>query len=335
MKRGEYVAGMRRQVGWFVIIGMGAVLLLLLVITVRTDVFAKKFDLYVSPSSATAFFIGQEVKFQGFTIGRVRDIELQPHGRVRITLHLLERYHDMLHEGATARLIKEGLIGQQTVEITAGKAETPVLQNQSFIPYQTEASIEQLLLDLKPAVANADTLLDELVKLAKWLNDPNGDVRQATASLRQASEGVDKGAVQRTITVMSNAAEEIQKLSHQLTESKAAEHLSASLEQTAMILKDIEPLTHKLGKQGPETLSRVNTLLGRLDRLIASLGNISSDLEQLTPELPGLAQESKDTIVEIQKLIKGLRGSWMFSGKQTPAGERDEGVAPPGLDLRP
>lgn len=335
MKRGSYVTGMRRQVGWFVIIGIGAVLLLLLIITVRTDVFAKKFDLYVSPLSASAFFIGQEVKFQGFTIGRVRDIELQPHGRVRVNLYLLERYHGMLHEGATARLIKEGFIGQQTVEITAGKVEAPVLRNQSSIPYQTEASVEQLLLDLKPAVANADTLLNELVKLAKWLNDPNGDVRQATASLRQASEGVGKGAIQRTLTVMSNAAEEIQKLTHQLTENKAAEHLSASLKQTAKILKDIEPLTRKLGKQGPEMLSRVNTLLGRLDKLTSSLRNISSDLEELTPELPGLAQESKDTIVEIQQLIKGLRGSWMFSGKHAPARDEDEGVAPLGLDMRP
>ena len=335
MKRGEYVAGMRRQVGWFVIIGIGAVFLLLLVITVRTDVFAKKFDLYVSPPSASAFFVGQEVKFQGFTIGRVRDIELQPRGRVRVNLHLLERYHGMLHEGATARLIKEGFIGQQTVEITAGKPQASVLQNNASIPYQTEASVEQLLLDLKPAVANADTLLNELVKLAQWLNDPNGDVRQATASLRQASEGMEKGALTHTITEVSNTAEEIQKLAHQLTENKAAEHLSASLGQTARILKDIEPLTQQLGKQGPETLARVNVLLGRLDKLTASLGNISSDLEQMTPGLPGLAQESKDTIVEIHHLIKGLRGSWMFSGKQAPARSKDEGVAPPGLDLRP
>jgi len=335
MKRGDYVTGMRRQVGWFVIIGIGAVLLLLLVITVRTDVFAEKFDLYVSPASASAFFIGQEVKFQGFTIGRVRNIALQPHGRVQVNLHLLERYHGMLHEGAIVRLIKEGFIGQQTVEITSGKVDAPVLQNQSLVPYQTEASVEQLLLDLKPAVDNADTLLNELVKLAKWLNDPNGDVRQATASLRQASEGVEKGTIKRTFTEVSKAAEEIQKLSHQLTEHKAAEQLATSLKQTALILKDIEPLTHKLGKQGPETLLRVNTLLGRVDKLTVSLTNISSDLENLTPELPGLAQESKDTIIEIQRLIRGLRGSWMFSDKQLPVRGEDEGVAPPGLDFRP
>jgi len=333
--RGKYVAGMRRQVGWFVILGIGAVLLLLLIITVRTDVFAKKFTLYVSPPSAAPFFTGQEVKFQGFPIGRVRDIELQPKGKVRINLRLLERYRNMLHEGSVVRLVKEGLIGNQTLEITGGNTQSPVLQDQAGISYQTEASIEQLLLDLKPTVANADTLLDELVKLAKWLNDPKGDVRAATASIRQATEGVERGALQRTIRVMSAAAEQIQALAHQLTEHKAAEHLSASLEQTAKILKDIEPLTRNLGKQGPETLAQVNILLRRMDKLTVSLGTITSDLEELTPELPGLAQESKNTVVEIQQLIKGLRGSWMFSGKAAPVEDKDEGVAPPRLDLRP
>jgi len=218
MKRITDMTGIRRQVGWFIIIGIGAVLLLLAVISVRTDIFANKFELYVSPPSATAFFIGQEVKFQGFPIGRVHNIELLPHGRVHVSLHLLERYHTMLHEGAAARLIKEGVIGQQTVEITAGMEQAAILRNRAFIPYHAPASVDQLLIDLKPSVANAGILLDELVKLAKWLNDPDGDVRQVTASLRRASEGMDSAAVRRVIRTMSNSGEEIQKLTHHLND---------------------------------------------------------------------------------------------------------------------
>jgi len=78
----------------------------------------------------------------------------------------------------------------------------------------------------------------------------------------------------------------------------------------------------------------VNTLLSRLDKLTSSLTNISADLEALTPDLPGLEQESKNTIVEIHQMVKGLHGSWIFSGKQAPADQGD-GVAPPGLDLHP
>ncbi len=334
MSAGGYVAGMRRKVGWFVILGIGAVLLLLLAITVRTDVFAKKFDLFVSPPSATAFAVGQEVRFQGFAIGRVHDIELQPHGGVRITLRLLERYHGMIHQGAVVRLVKEGFIGHETVEITSGKPEAPVLPAGTEVPYQTEATLDQLLLDLKPAVTNADTLLRELVKLAKWLNDPNGDVRQATANLRRATAGVKKGAVQKAMTALAGAAGEMQKLAGQLNRHQAARHLADSLQQTATILKDIEPLTHRLGEEGPETLEQVNRLLARLDKLTVSLNHIAADMEEMTPELPGLARESRDTIAEIQKLIQALRGSWLFGGAPPPEASGNE-VAPPPVDSRP
>jgi len=334
MSSGGYVAGMRRKVGWFVIVGIGAVLLLLLAITVRTDVFAKKFDLYVSPPSATSFSVGQEVRFQGFAIGRVHDIELQPHGGVRITLRLLERYHGMLHEGAVVRLVKEGLFGHETVEITSGKVNAPTLAAGTEVPYQTEATLDQLLLDLKPAVSNADTLLRELVQLAKWLNDPNGDVRQATANLRRATSGVQKGAVRKAMTALAGAAGEMQKLAGQLNRHRAAEHLADSLKQTAAILKDIEPLTRQLGEQGPQTMAQVNRLLRRLDKLSVSLNHIAADMEELTPELPGLARESRDAITEIQHLIQALRGYWLFGGAPPPASSGEE-VAPPPVDAAP
>jgi len=334
MSSGGYVAGMRRKVGWFVILGVGAVVALLLGITVRTDVFAKKFDVYVSPPSATAFSVGQEVRFQGFAIGRVHHIALQPHGGVRITLRLLERYHGMLHQGAVVRLVKEGFIGHETVEITSGKPDAPVLRAGAEVAYQTEATLDQLLLDLKPAVTNADTLLRELVKLARWLNDPDGDMRQATANLRRVTAGVEKGALQKTMTALEQAAGETARLAGQMNRHETPRHLADSLRRTAAILKDIEPLARQMGQQGPETLTQVNRLLARLDQVSKSLARIAADMEEITPELPGLARESRDAIAEMQRLLQGLRGSWLFGGAapQQPAGDA---VAPPPVDSRP
>jgi phospholipid/cholesterol/gamma-HCH transport system substrate-binding protein len=335
MHRDDYVAGMRRQVGWFVLLGIGAVILLLLMITVRTDIFAKKFTLYVLPPTATSFFLGQEVKFQGFAIGHVRNIELQPHGQVRVSLRLLDHYRTMLHEGVSARLIKEGLIGEGIIEISGGKKDAPSIRDQGIIAYETEASFEQLLHDLKPAVANADTLLRELVALSRWLNDPDGDVRQAMASFRQASAGMQEGAIGKAVEATMAAASQVRELTHQMVENKMADHLSASLEQTARILKDIEPLAHDLGKQGPETIKRVNVLIGRLDKMAIALGNIAADMEELTPQLPGLAQESRRTLEEMRVLIKSMRGSWLLGAAPNSPEQGDEEIAPPGLDMRP
>jgi len=334
----HFVAGMRRQVGWFVMIGLGTIVALLLVATLRTELFARKFTLFVAPPSATSFFVGQEVKFQGFTIGRVDDIELQASGEVRIALRLLDRYRGMLHQGSAVRLVKPALLGQDIVEVTAGDVQTAVLNDGVLLPYREQATLEQLLMDMKPAVANADTLLGELVQLARWLNDPSGDVRLATANIRTVTEGADQGAIQQAITRVSEAAAQLEKLFRQLADNKAGEFLASSLEQTALVLNNLEPLTGELSRQAPETISRSKELVSRLEELSGALNSIAVDMQQLSPELPGLAQESHDAILELRRLATALRQTWLAGGKgESGKGPREDGegtgtelVAPPG-----
>lgn len=330
----HFVAGMRRQVGWFVIIGLGAIVALLLVATLRTELFARKFTLYVAPPSASAFFVGQEVKFQGFTIGRVDDIQLQASGEVRIALRLLDRYRGMLHQGSAVRLVKPALLGQEIVEVTAGDVQAAVLNDGAQLPYREQATLEQLLMEMKPAVANADTLLGELVQLARWLNDPAGDVRLATANIRTVTQGVDQGGIQKAISRVSEAAVQLENLSRQLTEHHAGEYLASSLKQTAQVLKNIEPLTGELSRQAPEALAQSRALVGRLDELSRSLNGLALDMQQLAPELPGLAQESRDAMLEMRRLAEALRNSWLGGSGQAPnEASGSSGLAvPPALD---
>ena len=328
----NYVAGIRRKVGWFVMLGLGAIVALLLVATLRTEVFARKFTLYVAPPSASAFFVGQEVKFQGFTIGRVDDIELQPRGEVRIALRLLDRYRGMLHQGSAVRLVKPGLLGQENVEVTSGDVRAAMLGDGALLPFREQATLEQLLMDMRPAVANADTLLGELVSVARWLNDPQGDIRLATANVRAATQGVDQGAIQQTIQRVSDAATQFERLSHQLADNKAGEHLANSLKQTAQVLKNIEPLTDELRRQAPEALAQSRALVQRLDDLSRSLNGIATDMQQLTPELPGLAQESRNAMLEMRRLAGAVRNSWLGGGASEPVSSGSEMVAPPMLD---
>jgi len=334
----EYVSGVSRQVGWFVMLGLGAIVVLLLVATLRTEVFAGKFTLFVSPPSASAFFIGQEVKFQGFPIGRVDDIELQASGEVRIALRLLERYRGMLHQGSAVRLVKPGLLGQETVELTSGDVQTAMLGDGAQVTFVEQATLEQLLMDMKPAVASADTLLGELVRVARWLNDPKGDIRLATANIRAATQGVDQGAIQQTIGRVSEAATQFERLSRQLADNGAGEHLAHSLQQTAQVLRNIEPLTEELRRQAPQALAQSRALVTRLDELSKSLNGIASDMQQMTPELPGLAQESRNAMLEMRRLASAVRSTWIAGSqsndREKPAAGGDM-VVPPAMPVAP
>jgi len=330
----DFVSSMRRQVGWFVMIGIGALVLLLLVTSVRTNVFAKKFYIFFSPPSASSFYEGQPVKFQGFAIGHIDKIELEAKGKVKVTLELLERYRNMIHEDSIARLTKEGLIGEQVVEVTAGDERKPVVAEGNVLGYETEASLDQLLEDLKPAVGNANVLLHELASLATWMNDPYGDVRVAMSGLRNVAQGVKGEQLSAMIEQFTATLTHLQAFAKELNQQKVALGLSRSLKVLAEILNDIRPFSEAVGREGEVTVEHVNSLLKNLDQLSKSLNIVASDLSELTPELPGLARESRTAIEEINSLIKNLRGSWLFGGGKGE-GPEDDLAAPPALDMRP
>jgi phospholipid/cholesterol/gamma-HCH transport system substrate-binding protein len=325
----DYVAGMRRQVGWFVLLGIGALVLLLLVVSLQTNVFAKKFTLIVSPPSAMSFFTGQAVQFQGFTIGRVSDIELREQGEVVVYMRLLDRYRHMLHEGAVARLTKEGWIGESTLELTAGDTKKRPLHDGEQVGYQTEATIEQLLRDLKPAVENANVLLREMASLAKWANDPHGDLRVALAGMRQLGK-INGEKIEQAVEGFSDVMKQLQAMSKTMKDQKLLEDLSRSLKASSRILTNLEPLSKSVGQQGQHTMAQVNALLGHVDQLTRSLDTVAADLSELTPELPGLARQSRQTIEEMQGLLRSMRNSWLFGGGADDHKANTNGtVAPP------
>lgn len=332
----DFVSGMKRQVGWFVMLGIGAVILVLLIVSVRSNVFAKKFYLFVEPPSASSFYEGQPVKFQGFAIGHIDQIELQHEGQVRVSLRLLERYHHMIHQGAVIQFIKEGLLGEQVVELTRGDIHKPMVKSGEVLGYETKASLEDLLTELKPAVGNANILLRELASLSLWMNDPYSDLRVGMASLRELSSAIDGKSLQAAVQTLMQTLERLKHVTKDLDEQKVALHLADSLALTSDILENLEPVSKSLGEQAPETIRRSNELLLHVNELSSALNLVASDLSEVTPELPGLARDSRETIQEMRVLVKQLQDSWLLGGGADDKKQPDEpAIAPPVLDMAP
>jgi len=329
----DYTAGMRRRVGWLVIVGIAAVMSLLLVLTFRSDLLAPKFRLLVFPTSADAFHVGQDVKFQGLVIGQVDDIELTRDGKVRVVLRLLERYRPLLHQGASVHLRKQALFGEPSLEMTAGDPQAPVLADHDIVGYVSEASLQQLLHDLRPAVKHANSLLAKLDELAGWLNDPDADLRALLADARQVSRELKASRVVSLVQRIAATVAKVEAVVRSLEQQQVAEHLSESLKQTSAILAKMQPLAQSLGEQGGDTIRRVNDLMAQLDRLSRTLNAVAADLSKVTPELPGLVQDSRRTIAQLHGMLEGLRRSWPF--KATAPDDEEPALAPPQLDLRP
>jgi len=257
-------------------------------------------------------------------------------GHVRISLRLIERYHHMIHQGAVIQFIKEGLLGEQVVELTRGDITKPMLKSGEVLNYETSASLEELLTELKPAVNNANIVLRELASLSLWMNDPNSDLRVGMASLREMTRSIDGKSLELAIQTFTQALEQLGSVAEDLNEQKIALRLADSLSLTTDILENIKPLSKSLAEHVPETMQRTNELLTHVDELSSSLNIVASDLSEMTPELPGLARDSRATLKEMQALLKKLQDSWLLGGGTAKKQSQDSvEMAPPVLDMKP
>jgi len=332
----DFVSKMKRQVGWFVLLGLGALIFVVILVSMRSNVFAKKFTLFVEPPSASTFYEGQPVKFQGFSIGHIDDIQLQHEGQVRIRLNLLERYRHMLHQGSVIHFVKEGLIGEQIVEITAGDVGKQPLDDGQLLEYQTEASLEQLLVDLKPAVGNANVLLEQLAKLSLWLNDPKGTMQSSFAHLNTMTQGIQGEDLAATVNTLHQMIADLDKVIASVHQEKVVNHMQTTLAATEKIMQNLEPMSQSLGKEAPEALAKLNLLLEQVNTLSEELTVVSSDLTQLTPELPGVAREAREALGEMKLTLQKLQQSWLMDGDKSPKSVVDTvEVAPPVLEVQP
>ncbi len=332
----DNVSKMKRQVGWFVMIGLGALIFVVVMVSIRSNVFAEKFTLFVEPPSASTFYEGQPVKFQGFNIGHIDNIQLQHEGQVRIRLKLLERYRHMLHQGSVVHFVKKGLIGEQIVEITAGNIKKPPLDDGQLLTYETEASLEQLLIDLKPAVSNANVLLEEMAKISLWMTDSKGSLQVVFQHLQKVTEGVQGKDLTATIHTLRQMLVNLNQVIASVHDEKVVSHIQTTLLATEKIMQNLQPMSQSLAQQAPQALEKFNLLLKQMNQLSEELTIASSDLTQLTPELPGVARQAKATLEEMKLTLQKLQQSWLLGGGKTPKSVVDTvEVSPPVLEVQP
>jgi len=331
---------MRRRVGWFVLLGMVLIGLILLSLFMHTDLFKKHINIYFSPPSAAQFFEGQPVKFQGFPIGRIEQIALNGDGGVVITLRILQRYQPMLHQGGVVRLVSESFIGEQSLELTAGDKQRPMLAAGAKIPYESAATVEQLLRDIKPAVKHANVLLKELASLATWINDPKGGFRQMIAQFNDVSHDLDQADLQQMSRNVSGIIANVNRITGELSKQHIATTLNQTLQASNQLLHDLQPIGAELKQHGAKGVQQLQALIGQLNQLSQSLTALSSDLTETTPELPALVRETQSTIAEMHRLLTQLRNSWLLGGSAPATGGQPSTghkamIPPPALGLQP
>lgn len=312
-------------VGGFVLVGILALFVAILLIGKERHYFEKKYEIKTVFSKIAGLRMGAPVKLGGFDVGSVKNLLFNEQGKIEVTLEIRQRFRNQIRQDSLARISTLGLMGDKIVEITVGSIAKPSLKAGETLTSEDPLDTSDIIEIVKPSLKDLERALKNIAEFTERLEKSRGDFSDILGDLKEISYNIRQG--EGTIAQLIKDKQTYQDLREFTTSGvKTIKNIEAATDRS---LPKVEALVDNAEKASQE-----------LKPIIESTKKVSADLEVTmknlriaSEELPGAIQAGKEAVVNVNKTMKAVQGSWLLGGgagsEKTPA----LGRAPARIDI--
>ena len=189
--------GTEIKVGIFMMVTLAVLILLIVTLTSKTQLFKETYTIHTSFSNIAGMIPGSEVRLSGINIGMVNEVrfsDVEGETKVFVSLKIDDVGMQRVMKDSRVMIQTSGLLGKKFVEIVSGSLESGRVENGDFIE-----SVEPI--SLTEALDKGGEILDNIADTATYLKDFIGSLRGVEG------KGTD---MSRAITHARNILGEIQ-----------------------------------------------------------------------------------------------------------------------------
>ena len=287
----ERFKGLFVKVSILVSIALVGLILNLVVSAIKKGFFTPQSAIYFVADSGQDIKIGMPVKLSGFKIGAVSKLELDDKAHAQVEMMIENRYLALLNEDAVVSMKKEGLIGDGSLEVKRGSEDRPHLNTHAIITFERGGGLEQIATDLRDRLYPS---LDQINKLLKDVNDPQGDMRQILGNLRHFSEDIQG----------TNA-----RINHILCEfdDRMTNDVRPTLQSVRKSAEGAEAIVVKLNEELPGLLKKADV---SLDNVRQTTETLKTSIDNSAPHLSGLMGETRGLMSDTRNIVDSASTSW-------------------------
>lgn len=307
---------LERKIGIFIAVALLCVLVVAVLVGVQNDFFTKKYNLHFTVDRGTGFTKGMSVKLSGFRIGRVTSIALNEQAMVDISIEIDRTYHTWIRNDSTVKLVKEGLVGDNIVDVSVGSPEKPELKNSDAIMYIKTKGLDELADEIAEKVK---PVLIEVRDIIGYINNPDGDLKKTVRNVELLTRNLE-GTRQKADTLLSTATGNINQVS-----AKATTMIDTTTRKVDSI--DLNPILTRVNSTLEHIDKKVPALLEKADVTMDNVNKISYETRLLSektfPKIPGIASQVEDVMFSTNRLINSLQNTWLLRDNSTPVTRQD------------
>ena len=307
---------LERKIGIFITVALLSIVLAAVLFGVQKDFFTKKYNLHFTVDRGTGFTKGMSVKLSGFRIGRVTSIALNDQAMVDIFIEIDSTYRTWIRSDSTVKLVKEGLVGDNIVDISVGSLELPELKNADAIMYIKTKGLDELADEIAQKVK---PVLIEIREIIGSINNPDGDLKKSVRNIELLTRNLE-GTRQKADTLLASATGNIN-----LVTTKATGMLDSTTKKIDSI--DLAPMLTHVNSTLEHLDKKLPVLLEKADVTMENASRISHETrilsEKTFPKIPGIASQIEDVMFSTDRLLNSLQNIWLLRGSSAPDVRQD------------
>lgn len=301
---------LEKKVGIFISIVLVMLLALFFFMGKERGIFTKKYTLFLTVDSASGFIEGIPVKLLGFKIGKVKALSLTSEAKVRVALEINKEYQKWIKKGSVARMLKEGLIGDTVVEISAGPSSGKIIEEGEDLGFEKVGGIEELVKEINP-------VLHKVQEIITYIDNPEGDVKKAFANFGRLSEDLLKtkddldGALKDAKGTFRDA-------------SSAFARIDNISDKTAPVIDKAALLMDKaiaIASDAEKASNRLPGIIDKTDKVMNDVKRFSDVLSKKSHEIKNMIEDTGDMLRDTKEIVNGAKDSWPINSMLPPKKE--------------
>lgn len=248
------------------------------------DVFSSQKKFYVVYDNVEGLITTRPVTINGFTIGQVNDVRFHPDmsGRLVVTLQVNDEFP--ITEGTVARVYSASIMGEKSVSLHPVQG-APLAVSGDTLRGDTERELtEEVNMQLAPIKARTEQLLgtlDTVIGLASGFLDErtSQNFKSTFESIEQTFQSVRESASEIS-SYLSDNKDNFDAVSTNFR--TLSEELAARSEDISNTIQNLETISDSLASAKlVETVNNMESITGRMDRLLAEIENGEGTASQL------------------------------------------------------
>ena len=158
------------QLGFFVILGLGAIITLLYFIGANQNLFGKNFTMEAHFKDVSGLRVGNNVRFSGIVIGTVKEIEIVSDTSIQVVMKIDDKLVKFLKRNDIASIGTDGLMGNKVVDIDPGVSGGQPVQMGDRIQTREALDMDQMMRTLDITNRNVAAMSEDLKQTVQRIN---------------------------------------------------------------------------------------------------------------------------------------------------------------------